>query len=134
MELKLRKRPVIPAGVIDQLIAYNWPGNVRELGNMIERALIQRRGGVLSFETLLAQPVPKSREAAPDAGPNRPLLSLQEMNVGYIRQALERAGGKINGPGGAAQILGINPNTLRKRMDRLGIPYGKKSWQPNFRG
>ena len=127
-ELKIRETPVIPAGVIDQLIAYDWPGNVRELGNMIERALIQRRGGVLSFETLSVPPIPRSREAAPDEGPNRPLLSLEETNVQHIRQALERAGGKINGPGGAAQILGIHPNTLRKRMIKLGIPYGKKSW------
>ena len=130
MELKLRERLVIPAGVMDQLIAYDWPGNVRELGNMVERALIQRRGGVLSFETLSAPPAPRSRQAALDADPNRPLLSLEEMNVQLIRRALERAGGKINGPGGAAQILGIHPNTLRKRMIKLGIPYGKKSRQP----
>ena len=134
MELKLREIPVIPVGVIDQLIAYDWPGNVRELGNMIERALIQRRGGVLSFETFLAPPVPKSREAARDAGRNRTVLSLDEINAQHIRQALETAGGKINGPSGAAQILGIHPNTLRNRMNRLGIPYGRKSWQPHSRG
>ena len=129
MELKLRERPVIPAGVIDQLIAYHWPGNVRELGNMIERALIQHRGGVLSFETFLAPPVPKIREAAPDADRNRTLLSLDEMTVQHIRGALESAGGKINGPGGAAQLLGLNPSTLRTRMNKLGILYGRKSWQ-----
>jgi transcriptional regulator with GAF, ATPase, and Fis domain len=129
IELKLRERPVISAGAIDQLIAYPWPGNVREVGNMIERALIQHRGGKLSFETFLAPPAPKSRETAPDGGRGRPLLSLEDINVQHISQALERAGGKINGPGGAAQILGINPNTLRKRMNRLGIPYGRKSWQ-----
>jgi transcriptional regulator with GAF, ATPase, and Fis domain len=42
---------------------------------------------------------------------------------------LKVAGGKINGPGGAAQILGLHPNTLRKRMNKLGIRYGRKSWQ-----
>jgi DNA-binding NtrC family response regulator len=110
-------------------MAYDWPGNVRELGNMIERAMIQHRGGNLSFETLLAPPAPKSRGADPDAGRNRPLLSLEEVNIRHIRQALERAGGKINGPGGAAQILGIHPNTLRKRMNSLGIAYGRKTWQ-----
>jgi transcriptional regulator with GAF, ATPase, and Fis domain len=129
MEFKLRERPIIPAGVIDRLMAYDWPGNVRELGNMIERAMIQHRGGNLSFETLLAPPAPKSRGADPDAGRNRPLLSLEEVNIRHIRQALERAGGKINGPGGAAQILGIHPNTLRKRMNSLGIAYGRKTWQ-----
>ena len=57
MELKLTERPVLAPGAIDRLIAYDWPGNVRELENMIERALIQHRGGVLSFETLLPLPV-----------------------------------------------------------------------------
>jgi transcriptional regulator with GAF, ATPase, and Fis domain len=96
---------------------------------MIERALIQRRGGVLSFETFLAPPVPKIREAAPDADRNRTRLSLDEMTVQHIREALESAGGKINGPGGAAQLLGLNPSTLRTRMNKLGILYGRKSWQ-----
>jgi transcriptional regulator with GAF, ATPase, and Fis domain len=62
------------------------------------------------------------------------VLSLKEINAQHIRQALEMAGGKINGPGGAAQILGLHPNTLRSRMNRLGIAYGKKSWQPDSRG
>jgi transcriptional regulator with GAF, ATPase, and Fis domain len=57
--------------------------------------------------------------------------SLEEMNARHIREALERAGGKINGPGGVAQILGLHPNTLRNRMKKLGIPYGRKSWQPS---
>ncbi|HUL10679.1 MAG TPA: helix-turn-helix domain-containing protein [Methylococcaceae bacterium] len=43
---------------------------------------------------------------------------------------MRTAGGKINGPSGAAQLLGLHPNTLRKRMNKLGIPYGRKSWQP----
>jgi transcriptional regulator with GAF, ATPase, and Fis domain len=53
------------------------------------------------------------------------------MNARHIGRALEKAGGKVEGPGGAAQILNINPNTLRKRMKRLGIPYGRKSWHPD---
>jgi transcriptional regulator with GAF, ATPase, and Fis domain len=57
------------------------------------------------------------------------VLSLNEINAQHIRQALETAGGKINGPGGAAQILGLHPNTLRSRMIKLGILFGRKSWQ-----
>jgi transcriptional regulator with GAF, ATPase, and Fis domain len=132
-ELKLTKRPVLAAGSIERLMAYDWPGNVRELENLIERALIQTRGDMLSFETLSTPQVPVGREAARDAGRNRDLPPLDEMTVQHIKQALERAGGKINGQGGAAQILGIHPNTLRHRMNKLGIPYGKKSWQPNSR-
>jgi transcriptional regulator with GAF, ATPase, and Fis domain len=52
------------------------------------------------------------------------------MNARYIRRALEKAGGKIYGQDGAAQILCINPSTLRKRMNKLGILYGRKSWRP----
>jgi transcriptional regulator with GAF, ATPase, and Fis domain len=133
-ELKLKERPVLGQGAIDRLVAYDWPGNVRELENMIERALIQHRGGELSFETLLPVSNSGDRTLIQDSGRNRDLTPLDEMTVQHIRQALEMAGGRINGPGGAAQILGLHPNTLRNRMNKLGIPYGKKSWQPFSRG
>jgi DNA-binding NtrC family response regulator len=128
-ELKLARRPVLAPGALERLKAYDWPGNVRELENLIERALIQGRGGMLSFEMLSAPQVPAYRETAYEASRNQSGLSLDEMNAQHIRQALETAGGKINGPGGAAQILGLHPNTLRSRMNKLGIPYGRKSWQ-----
>lgn len=128
LELKLKERPRLASGAIDRLTAHDWPGNVRELENTIERALIQHRAGsLLSIEALLPRTAPgkvlqgQSRE--------EPLATLDEMNARYIRQALEQAGGKIHGPGGAAQILRINPSTLRKRMDKLGISYGRKSWR-----
>jgi len=129
-ELKLTERPVLAAGAIERLMAYDWPGNVRELENLIERALIQSTGDMLSFETLSAPQVPVGRGVTHDAGRNRTVLSLDEINAQHIRQALETAGGKINGVGGAAQILGLHPNTLRSRMIKLGIPYGRKNWQP----
>jgi transcriptional regulator with GAF, ATPase, and Fis domain len=128
-ELKLAERPVLATGALERLMVYDWPGNVRELENLIERALIQSRGDMLSFETLSAPQVPVGREVTHDAGRNRTVLSLDEINAQHIRQALETAGGKINGPGGAAQILGLHPNTLRSRMIKLGIPYGRRSWQ-----
>jgi transcriptional regulator with PAS, ATPase and Fis domain len=131
IEIKLTERPVLAPGAIDRLIAYDWPGNVRELENMIERALIQHRGGVLSFETLLPLAVSGGREVVEDAGRNRALRSLDEMTAQHIRRALKAAGGKINGPGGAGQILGLHPNTLRKRMNKLGIPFGRRSWHPS---
>jgi transcriptional regulator with GAF, ATPase, and Fis domain len=129
-ELKLTERPVLAPGAIDRLIAYDWPGNVRELENMIERALIRHRGCVLSFETLLPLAVSEVREMVEDDR-HRALPSLDEINARHIRKALKTAGGKINGPGGAALILGLHPNTLRKRMNKLGIPFGRRSWQPS---
>jgi DNA-binding NtrC family response regulator len=120
---------LLPQEAIDRLIAYDWPGNVRELENMIERALILQRGvGVFSIERLLP-PASAKKASAPQERVRDEFLTFEDISSRHIRQALERTGGKINGPGGAAEILNLNPSTLRKRMNRLGIPYGRKSWQ-----
>lgn len=130
VDLKLKDKPKLAPDAIDRLLAYDWPGNVRELENTIERALIQHRaGGLLSFEAML--PLPAQDKGLQFQGGAEPLPSLGELNARHIRMALEKAGGKIYGPGGAAQILDINPNTLRKRMNKLGIAYGRKSWRPD---
>jgi transcriptional regulator with GAF, ATPase, and Fis domain len=132
IELKLKERPKLAADAIDRLIAYDWPGNVRELENTIERALIQHRAdGPLSFEALF--PLTASGRIVQGQSRDEPFVSLDEMSARYIRRALEKSGGKIYGPGGAAQILSINPSTLRKRMNKLGIPFGRKSWRPDGR-
>jgi hydrogenase-4 transcriptional activator len=131
IELKLKERPRLASDAIDRLTAYDWPGNVRELENTIERALIQHgAGGLLSFEALL--PLAVSRYSGIVQGPGRDesLDPLKDVTIHHIRNALEKAKGKISGPGGAAQILDINPSTLRKRMKKLGIPYGRQSWRP----
>lgn len=131
IELKLKDRPVPAPGAVDRLLNYDWPGNVRELENAVERALIQHRSGPLSFESPFPLPAAESGKAVQNFKQDQSLVSLEEMNARHIRQALEKAGGKINGPGGAAQILNIHPNTLRKRMNKLGILYGRKSWRPD---
>lgn len=129
IELKLKETPKLASDAIDKLTAYDWPGNVRELENTIERALIQHRAGApLSFEALL--PNATQGKVSKDQSRDEVLGSLDEMNARYIRRALEKAGGKIYGQDGAAQILCINPSTLRKRMNKLGILYGRKSWRP----
>ncbi|MFZ2445161.1 MAG: sigma 54-interacting transcriptional regulator [Syntrophobacteraceae bacterium] len=126
IELKLKERPKLASDAMDSLIAYDWPGNVRELENTIERALIQHRTGVapLSFEALLPRAVPRYGGIVQEM--DESLDSLEDVTIRHIGNALEKANGKISGPGGAAQILNINPSTLRKRMKKLEIPYGKK--------
>jgi len=93
---------------------YAWPGNVRELENVIERAMIHSTGNTLSLDE-----VPGIRVSAPDV--SRGVGTLEEMERRHIEGALRRSGWRINGPGNAAESLGIHPNTLRFRMKKLGI-------------
>ncbi len=128
--LNLAKRPEIGKMGLAQLSNYHWPGNVRELENIIERAMICCRNRKLDFTGLIpgkhrGNCLPPYEACEPNT-----FLSLEQVNRLHIKKALVSSGGKINGPGGAAQLLNIHPNTLRKRMDRLGIRYGKKLEDP----
>jgi len=122
-ELKLRDTPDLATGSIETLMAYDWPGNVRELENAIERALILHPEGPLQFEDLGGargtQGDRQYRSSAPV------VLGLDEVIKRHIELVLEKTGGKIHGPGGAGELLGINPDTLRYRMKKLGISFKK---------
>ncbi len=119
-DLKLGDSPRLAAGAIECLMAYPWPGNVRELANVIERAIILHRGQPLCFDDLGVH-ASASTHASPVEGEDVPRLDAFLRR--HIQTALEMAGGKIHGPGGAAQLLDVNPNTLRSRMQKLGIPF-----------
>ena len=122
-ELKLGETPRLAVGAIDDLTAYTWPGNVRELENLVERAMILHRGEPLRFEDLQ---VP--RRPAIQSLPTEPVemnLHLDAVVECHIRRILSMTDGKIHGIGGAGELLGINPNTLRYKMKKLGIPFRK---------
>lgn len=122
-ELKIGDTPQLAPGAIDDLMAYDWPGNVRELENMVERAMILHRGEPLRFDDL-GTSVSGKAAAAPLATDEEP-LDLDRVVARHIRLVLGMTGGKIHGPGGAGELLGVNPNTLRYRMRKLGIPFRK---------
>ena len=123
-ELKLPTIPTLSPGAIDPLMEYHWLGNVRELENVIERALILNPTGPLTFEHLnLGQP----KKALELRGQSEETDNLDELISRHIRRVLSKTKGKVNGPDGAAAFLGINPSTLRNRMKKLGIDYGRKS-------
>nr|WP_049756805.1 sigma 54-interacting transcriptional regulator [Geobacter metallireducens] len=104
----------IPAGVMKSLQAYDWPGNVRELENVIERAAINTVGPSLQLLDNLKSSLVTEKTAAPR-------LTLEEAERSHILQVLADTNGRIEGPKGAALILGINHSTLRARMRKLGI-------------
>ncbi|MBG0777296.1 MAG: sigma 54-interacting transcriptional regulator [Desulfovibrionaceae bacterium] len=112
-----------PEGIA-RLQAYAWPGNVRELQNVIERAVLLCDGRPLTFHNLGA---PRPRPAAPFARPEAAFPDLAEATAQHIAEALEIASGRVEGPGGAAQLLGLHPSTLRNKMRRLDVPFGRKA-------
>jgi transcriptional regulator with GAF, ATPase, and Fis domain len=123
-ELRLPASPPLASGVIDRLMAYHWPGNVRELENVIERALILSKGTPLTFADLTGEK--RDERISIPGGTQDRLLKLDEVMSQHIRRVLEMTKGKVHGKGGAAEVLGINPSTLRNRMNQLGIPYGRR--------
>src|SRR5687767_4946015 len=95
---------------MDDLQAHSWPGNIRELANVIERAVIHTHGSVLQVVDHFKPTI----ESVPSE-------TLEEVEREYISRTLENTGWRIEGPNGAAKILGLNPSTLRTRMMKLGI-------------
>jgi len=123
-ELKLSSIPTLAPGAIDFLMNYHWPGNVRELQNIIERALILDPEGPLTFERLGHQQSSATRYQSFES---IDIETLDDVVSRHISDVLLKTAGKVSGPHGAAAKLGINPSTLRNRMKKLGITYGKKS-------
>jgi len=104
---------------MEQLQRYPWPGNIRELQNVIERACVLASGPVVSLGETLRTTMSVTLTAGSPAV--TPIVPLEESERAHIRRALSSAGGRIHGPQGAAEMLGINPSTLRSRMQKLGI-------------
>ncbi|MCP4756134.1 MAG: GAF domain-containing protein [Proteobacteria bacterium] len=103
---------------LEVLKAYHWPGNIRELENIIERGVILSSGPNLQ--------VPDAGFKIPDGNLDSAITTLEEMERTHILRTLKKTGGQLAGPGGAAEILNINPSTLRHRMKKLGIQ--KSDW------
>lgn len=122
-ELKLKDIPKIASGAMGPLMSYAWPGNVRELENVIERALILSKGHPLKFTEILWPDMSTHPKVSAPLPPENGKLDLVMGN--HLRQIMKMTGGKINGPRGAAEILDINPGTLRHRLKILGIPFGR---------
>jgi transcriptional regulator with GAF, ATPase, and Fis domain len=122
-ELKIGTPPRLASGAIDRLMTYSWPGNVRELENLVERVMILNPNGPLNFDELesFQQYIPPQTCQEAD----EIVSDLDAIVSQHIKRALKATGGKIHGPEGAGELLGLNPNTLRYKMKKLGIPFGK---------
>jgi len=123
-DMNLTTLPKLDAGTIHRLLHYDWPGNVRELENVIERALIlNREKPFISTDSLIPQ---DSNSIPGQSGTLEGTLNLDAIVSNHIRKVLQFTNGRVHGTEGAAHLLGINPSTLRKRMAKLGIDYGRR--------
>lgn len=134
MEMGLKHVPSVTDEDLRLLQKYDWPGNVRELQNILERAIILRKGNYLDFRNILPEIYrqeglrKQGGYHVSDSFGEEPLSTLEESMAKVISDALQQTGGRISGPRGAAALLDINPSTLRSRIKKLGIenPYQKK--------
>ena len=129
-EMKRVKPPSLAGDVMDRLRDYHWPGNIRELENAVERALILDHGGHLYFKEIGALDCTATDEQVMERAEEKEKTkgaypSLDEVMSHHIQQVLSHCNGRVEGDKGAAKILKVNPSTLRKRMKKLGILFGK---------
>jgi two-component system, NtrC family, nitrogen regulation response regulator GlnG len=130
---------IIAPEALDRLVGYDWPGNVRELENVIQRAMVMAVSGVVLPEHLPIGPVSAAAAVVTDASlediiekkmnecvrglRGHPSANLYALMVGLVEKPLlrtvmrETKGNQVR----AAQILGINRNTLRKKLKEHGI-------------
>jgi len=99
---------------------YSWPGNIRELQNLVERAVILSRDGVLPnpLHKRRMEVMPPTQHRSP-ACPSS--MTLEDSDRVLIVETLERFGWIVGGPRGAAAKLGLKRTTLLAKMRRLGI-------------
>jgi PAS domain S-box-containing protein len=118
-----RIEPLQPSD-FQRLQDYRWPGNVRELQNVIERAIILSPGSRVDLERAMpgaAAPNPPSPMTAPEPVSILSAKELESLERANIERALASCCGKIAGPKGAAQRLGLAASTLSSRIKALGI-------------
>jgi formate hydrogenlyase transcriptional activator len=118
-----KKIDSIPQSAMNVLQNYDWPGNVRELRNVIERAVIITQGSKLqltdSFDPLVTESFEGKRDGDSDSGDSSDTLEQSEYKL--ILRTLKKVHWRIEGPGGAAELLDVHASTLRSRMRKLGI-------------
>ncbi len=115
---KMSPKAKVAEGVVEALMGYDFPGNVRELENIVEQAVALSGGGLITVDDVLptsGTDIPRGQASG---------RTLADVVDGAERQAIEVALRESDGSRErAAEVLGISPTTLWRKMTRLGISY-----------
>ncbi|MBU6410071.1 MAG: sigma 54-interacting transcriptional regulator [Verrucomicrobia bacterium] len=119
-------KPRLTRAALVQLQSYDWPGNIRELRNVIERAVIRARGGVLEFDFPVSSTPPAARQTRSFWKSDNGMeflteLEMQQRQRDNLLVVLEKTRWKIKGMDGAAELLGVKPTTLLSRIKKMGL-------------
>jgi transcriptional regulator with GAF, ATPase, and Fis domain len=142
-EMKRLHLPSPCPDAMGRLMAYHWPGNIRELENAVERSLILDRSNLLLFKEIgspepnaIPLSAPFNRAVSTESGRGdspacqQVSLELDQVLIAHIRHVLDLCKGRVEGEKGAAKVLNIHPSTLRKRMKKLNILFGRRGNAP----
>jgi transcriptional regulator with GAF, ATPase, and Fis domain len=126
-EMKRHHIPMPTEDAMSRLLQYDWPGNIRELENTVERSLILDTGDRIFFKEIgalecTAQP---AEGVYLDQKRGEELVELDDVMSYHIKKILRQCKGRIDGEKGVARLLNINASTLRKRMRKMGIAFGR---------
>lgn len=101
--------------VLRSIMNHSWPGNIRELENFVARSVLITEGAIVVSSDLPVSPGTEEWRAQPQ------IKSMAQQEKDHIISVLTSCNWKLNGRGGAAEILKMNASTLRSRMKKLGI-------------
>ena len=121
--------PCIGQDAMRMLMSYDWPGNVRELEHVLQRAVILAKEQEIKPGHIGIGP--PTAVAHIEGLDHTEFLPLQEHEKRYLVKVLEFTGGVIHGKRGAAELLNINPTTLRSRLQKLGLMKTKRVAKTN---
>ncbi|HMA62961.1 MAG TPA: sigma 54-interacting transcriptional regulator [bacterium] len=123
----LESEPKTSSQGLKNLMEYDWPGNLMEFKAILQKEILDNPSGPLIFAQLYQS---KKEKIIFDLTNKDYWPDLESYIKKYLQKVVDRTQGQIEGDQGAAQILQMHPNTLRHRLKKYNIQYGR-SWQKN---